>query len=175
VRLFRKLIGPGFAALPLPVQRVHEDRGETSLAGRCRVDRGRGALSSLVCALTSLPRAGDDVPVRVTIRRRDDGGETWHREFAGKPMVSSLRERDGCLEERLGPATFRFALDADRERITWRLVGVRALGLPLPLALFSGVRASESTEEGRYRFEVEACLPVVGLLVRYRGTLDAAA
>jgi len=111
--------------------------------------------------------------VRVTIRR-NAGGETWTREFAGHPMVSSLRARGGLLEERLGPTTFRFALAADRERITWKVVGVRVLGVPVPVSLFSRVRASESVSDERYRFDVEAHLPVVGLLVRYQGTLDAA-
>ena len=89
-------------------------------------------------------------------------------------MTSSLRARDGLLEERLGPTTFRFVLAADRERITWKVVGVRVLGVPVPASWFSGVRASESVAGGRYRFDVEASLPVVGLLVRYQGTLDAA-
>jgi hypothetical protein len=172
--LFRQLIGPDFAGLPLAVRNVHQDCDETALAGRCRIDRGAGALAALFGAVSSLPAAGDDVPVRVVIRR-DGGGETWAREFGGKPMVSTLRERDGLLEERLGPTTFRFALTADRERITWKFVGARVLGIPVPAAMFAGVSASESTEGGRYRFDVEARLPVVGLLVRYRGTLDPCA
>lgn len=170
--LFRQLIGPDFAGLPSAVQDVHQDRAETALAGRCRVDRGRGVLASLFCAVSSLPRVGADVPLRVTIRRHD-GGETWVRDFGGKPMVSSLRARGGLLEERLGPTTFHFALSADRERITWKVVGARVLGIPVPAAMFSNVSASESTEDGRYRFDVEARLPVVGLLVRYQGTLEA--
>jgi len=172
--LFRQLIGPDFEGLPLAVRNVHQDCGETALAGRCRIDRGAGPLAAIFCAAASLPYAGEDVPLRVTIRR-DRDGETWAREFAGKAMVSSLRARGGYLEERLGLATFRFTLAADRERIVWKLVAVRALGIPLPVAWFSGVSASESTEGGRYRFDVEARLPVVGLLVRYEGTLDAVA
>ncbi|QJR12818.1 hypothetical protein DSM104443_03911 [Usitatibacter rugosus] len=170
---FRELIGSGFAELPLQVRNVHDDRAQTELVGRCRVERGTGLLSRLFCAVSSLPAAGEDVPVRVTIRRNAEG-ETWTREFAGNPMISSLRARAGLLEERLGPTTFRFALAADRERISWNVVGVRVLGVPLPASLFSGVRASESVSGDRYRFDVEARLPVVGLLVRYQGTLDAA-
>jgi hypothetical protein len=166
--LFRQLIGPDFAGLPLAVRNVHQDCDETALAGRCRIDRGGGMLAALFGAVSSLPKAGEDVPVRVTIRRRD-GGETWARDFGGQPMVSSLRARDGLL----GPTTFRFALSADRERITWKVVGARVLGIPVPVSMFAGVSASESTEGGRYRFDVEARLPVVGLLVRYGGTLDA--
>jgi hypothetical protein len=51
-------------------------------------------------------------------------------------------------------------------------VGVRSLGIPLPLAWFDKVSARESVEGGRYRFDVRAEMPVVGLLVRYAGTLD---
>lgn len=128
-----------------------------------------------MCAVSSLPRAGDDVPVRVTIRR-DARGETWTREFDGRPMASSLRARGDLLEERLGPTTFLFRLHAGRERMSWRVERVRVFGIPVPAALFAGVTASESEEGGRYRFDVEARLPGVGLLVRYRGTLapDAA-
>jgi len=171
--LFRELIGSGFADLPFQVRNVHEDRAETALVGRCRIDRGRGWLSAIFGALSSLPPAGGDVPVRVTIRR-DALGERWTRDFGGHPMVSTLRARDGLLEERLGPTTFRFELIADRARITWKIAGARVLGIPVPASWFSGVMASESVDSERYRFDVEASLPVVGFLVRYQGTLDAA-
>ncbi|MEI2454079.1 DUF4166 domain-containing protein [Lysobacter firmicutimachus] len=56
--------------------------------------------------------------------------------------------------------------------LSWRLVRVRALGLPLPARWFAGVRAREFERDGRYHFDVAAQLPAVGLLVRYRGWLD---
>ncbi len=61
---------------------------------------------------------------------------------------------------------------ADDPGLSWRLVRVRALGLPLPSGWFAGVRAREFERDGRYHFDVAAQLPVVGLLVRYRGWLD---
>lgn len=129
-------------------------------------------MAALLCAVSSLPRAGDDVPVRVTIRR-DEAGETWTREFGGRLMASKLRARAGRLEERLGPTTFLFRMDAGPRGIVWHLERVRVLGLPVPVSLFEGVEAAESEEAGRYRFDVAARLPLVGLLVRYRGTLVA--
>jgi hypothetical protein len=56
--------------------------------------------------------------------------------------------------------------------LSWRLMRVRAFGLPLPRGWFAGVRAREFEREGRYHFEVDAQLPVVGLLARYRGWLE---
>jgi len=121
-----------------------------------------------------LPRDGRDVPIHVTIVRTSRG-ETWTRDFAGRRMHSVLRARAGLLEERLGAATFRFAMRVEAGVLRWHLVAVRVLGIPLPLTWFDGVRATEEeTAQGRYRFDVRAALPLVGLLVHYRGQLDAA-
>jgi len=88
-------------------------------------------------------------------------------------MVSSLREREDASRNAWACDV---SLRARRRSRAHHVAagGVRALGLPLPLALFSGVRASESTEEGRYRFEVEARLPSSDCWCA-TGTLDAAA
>ena len=43
--------------------------------------------------------------------------------------------------------------------------------LPLPASLFEGVRCREFEQDGRYRFEVEARLPLVGRVIRYEGWL----
>ncbi|MGH8082470.1 MAG: DUF4166 domain-containing protein [Lysobacter sp.] len=56
--------------------------------------------------------------------------------------------------------------------LSWHLMRVSALGLPLPRSWFAGVGAREFERDGRYHFDVAAQLPWVGLLVRYRGWLD---
>jgi hypothetical protein len=124
--------------------------------------------------VASLPPAGKSVPLRVSITP-DRRGETWERFFDGRPMRSALRERGGFLEERLGPTVLRFALEAAPAAIEWKLVAVRSFGLPLPLAWFDKVRARESLDGVLYAFDVRAELPIAGLLVHYRGTLDAEA
>jgi hypothetical protein len=47
-----------------------------------------------------------------------------------------------------------------------------AFGVPLPLALAPRIGAREWEEEGRFRFEVAASLPLVGEIVRYAGWLE---
>jgi uncharacterized protein DUF4166 len=155
------------------VRAVHDGRDEHVLDGVCDVERGTSLLSRFLAALTALPAAGRAVPLRVSIRA-DPEGETWTRTTAGRPMKSSLRARGDLLEEHLGPAVFLFRLRADAGAITWALEGVRALGLPLPVAWFRRVTARESAEGPRYRFDVRAELPVAGLLVHYRGELEVA-
>jgi Domain of unknown function (DUF4166) len=169
--LFRRLIGDKFDELPLQLRAIHGGAALRTYAGHCRIDRGGSFISRLCGAVSSLPAAGDAVPLRVSIES-DARGETWIRDFAGRKMRSTLRGRDGLLEERMGPTVFRFALDAHGDAIEWNLVGVRSLGIPLPLAWFDKVSARESIEGDRYRFDVRAELPLAGLLVRYRGTLD---
>ena len=68
----------------------------------------------------------------------------------------------------------RLPADAVDGAIVWRVVRVSAFGLPLPARWFTGVGARESAEDGRYRFDVWASLPFIGLLVHYRGWLDLA-
>jgi len=168
--VFRTLLGPPFETLPRAVQDVHAGEAEIVLHGVCDIERGHSLPARLMGAIASLLAAGRAVPTVVRIRR-DARGETWTREFAGRRMRSVLRARDGFLEERLGPMTFQFALGIARGALHWRLAGVRVLGVPLPLAWFRGVEASEHAQGGAYRFEVRAAVAGAGLLVRYRGSL----
>lgn len=168
--LFPRLIR-GFDELPAILREAHSDKGETRLVGRCDVERGTGLLSRAFAAAASLPRAGRDIPVRVIIRR-DAGQESWTREFEGRPMRSTLRAIQDVLEESLGPVRFRFALRAIDGAIDWQVVGVRLLGIPLPVSWFSSVGARESASDGRYCFDIRAGLPLAGLLVHYHGVLD---
>jgi hypothetical protein len=171
--VFRALVGDSFEALPPAVRAIHDSSGERTFTGRCDVYRGASLASRVIAAALRLPRAGRDVPLRVTIRRHPPY-ETWTRDFAGRRLRSVLRARRGLLEERMGATTFTFALRVHDRGIRWELMGVRALGFSLPLAWFRGVRAGEGVEEGRYRFDVRAELPVAGLLVHYHGLLDTA-
>lgn len=87
-------------------------------------------------------------------------------------MRSTLRAHDGHLRERLGLVTFDFRLHVDDDIVHWTLRRVRALGIPLPARLFTGVHAREFERGGRYGYDVRAVLPGVGLLVHYRGWLN---
>lgn len=46
-------------------------------------------------------------------------------------------------------------------------------GMPLPRFCWPIIKAVETGEEGRFRFDVEIGLPVIGRLIRYRGTLTS--
>jgi hypothetical protein len=169
--LFELLIGPDYLSLPAPVRKVHDDCIQKIFSGTCRVERGSGLIAKMLASVLSLPSTGGNVSIKVRIER-NKSTEIWTREFAGQPMRSILGEHNGCLEEVLGPVRFRFILRATEQQIVWEVSEVKVLGIPLPTAWFAAVGAREWAEAGKYRFDVRAELPVVGLLVSYRGFLS---
>ena len=168
--LFEHVLGAAYTDLSPRVQRLHAAPGARRYRGEVEVDSGRGRLARLFARAARLPthyRGELFVDVRPT---RD--GERWTRRFGSHAMPSTLFARDGALSERLGLVRLAFALHVVAGALDWRLVAVRVLGLPLPRGWFKGVTARAFEADGRYRFDVAARLPLIGLLVHYRGWLD---
>ena len=172
--LYRRLLGAGFDRLPKAVRELHDFTGVTIWDGRADVERGRSLAARIAAALTSLPPEGDDQPLRVTFHAIGER-EIWGRQFGSALFRSVQYASGGLLYERVGPTTFVFTPLASEEGLALRLDGFRVLGLPLPRALHPVVRTFEREQGGRYHFEVEAHLPLFGLLIRYAGWLERAA
>lgn len=168
--LIARVLGQtAFDCLPAPVQRVHGGHS-LELRGTAVVERGRGLFNSL-CALASrLPKAQPSAPVCVRIQV-DGEQELWERRFANSLMKSRLSQHAALLREKLGLLCFDFKLISDHTGFTWQVQRVSVLGLPLPARLFGGVFARSFARDGVYQFEVSARMPLVGLLVAYRGCL----
>jgi len=168
--LFARLLGGAFDTLAPRVRALHLREGERRYRGEVEVERGVGWLAALCIRATRLPPSGRG-PIDVEIVA-DADGERWTRHIGGHAMRSRLWDAQGLLCERLGLVTFGFALSVRGGAIEWRVVSVRALGVPLPARWFGAVAAREFEQDDRYHFDVQAALPLAGLLVRYRGWLD---
>lgn len=167
--LYARVLGDAFEALPARVREMHEIVGDRGALGGAEVSRGRNAVARLVASLMRFPPAGThDVHVRFDER---DGTETWTRDFGGHVFGSRLSEKGGRLTERFGPLRFVFDLSTDAEGLGMHIRGWSLFGLPLPLALAPRSEAREWEEDGRFRFDVPISLPLIGLVVRYRGWL----
>lgn len=175
ITLFQRLLGAEFFHLAPAIKELHGRHGEFRHAGIANVQRGRSPLNALLARIAGLPPTMQDAPVEVRFDNTP-AGETWQRRFGAAEMRSRVRARDGLLVERLGPCTFGYRLVRIGRELAWTVERARVFGfIPLPATLFDGVRCRESTDEtGRYRFSVEARLPVIGLLVRYDGWLSPA-
>jgi len=168
--LFERLLGDDLMTLPSTLRRIHDGSATKVWSGRCEVERGKSWLAALMANILSLPSSGTDVSISVAITASADR-EVWARNFDGHLMRSTLIAENSYLSEQLGPVRLIFALHVVDNEIQWQLQGVRYLGIPLPTRLFASTHARECIEDGRYTFDVHVSLPVVGLLVRYRGWL----
>jgi len=172
--LYRRLLGDAYAQLPAPIQAMHDLADTLVVEGVATIDRGKSIFARAIAAMVGFPPAGKDVPVQVLFTSRD-GREIWRRTFADRSFTSTQEEGRGRFDrlmcERFGPFAFGLALvrEADRLRLVIRRWSVLGIALPRALAPFGD--AYESAEDGRFHFHVEIRLPVVGLIVRYRGWL----
>lgn len=171
IPLYRRLLRERLEVLPARVRELHDLTGASVWTGGADVERGRSLAARMVATLFGLPPAGRDQALRVTFEPVD-GKEIWLRAFDNGTFRSVQYERGGLLCERVGPSTFVFALATAANGMALELRGVRFLGVPLPRFLAPSVRTFESEREGRYQFEVEASLPLLGRIVRYEGWLE---
>lgn len=172
--VFQQVLGAAFFRLPDSLRQLHSSRGLVRYAGQATIERGRNPLARLCAWLAGLPPAGQDVATVVEFEC-EPARETWRRRFGEARMTSTLRLRGGRLRERLGPVSLRIELHANEGVVWWTVSGARLFGLlPLPASMFDGVRCREFEQDGRYRFEVEAVLPVAGRVIRYSGWLERA-
>ncbi len=169
------VLGPAFDRLPPLMRSLHRPGPRALWRGEAGVRRGRGRIAALIASIFGFPEAGDAVPVEVTFTTDAQARETWSRRFGGRVMRSTQEAGTGrdkhLIVERFGPFAFALALvwDGGRLRLTprhWRLFGV-----PLPRALMPDGDSHETVRDGRFRFHVEICLPLIGEVVRYEGWL----
>ncbi len=170
----QQILGSAFDTLPMEVRRLHSASTETTWRGTADIRRGRGIAAALVAWMFGFPRAGRGVPVTVTIAP-DAEGERWTRSFAGRAFTSRLTAGTGrddyLLIEQLGLASVALGLVIEGDRLClvprrWRLFGI-----PMPSALVPRGSSFESEEDGEFCFNVSIQLPLVGLVVAYRGRL----
>lgn len=171
--LFPGMLGVAWTRLPESVRHLHG--GQSSLArGSAHVDGDRHWRARLVRALARLPPPTEAIDLALEIRTHATG-ERWLRRFGQRPMRTELAgstRHAGALEERLGPARLTFVFEVVDARLHWIVREVRVLGVTLPLHWFRGMRASCSEEHGRYAFDIDVRLPLVGRLVAYSGWLE---
>lgn len=167
--LYARLLEANWAALPEPVRALHELVRDAGAAGESTVARGPGLLARAIGALMRFPPAGH-WPLHVTFAA-SGGRETWTRDFGGHRFSSELSAAAGLIVERFGPLRFAFELAAGASGLEMRLRRWSAFRIPLPRLLAPRIAAREWAEEGRFRFEVSAAVPLAGEVARYSGWL----
>lgn len=171
--LYRRVLGRDYDRLPVEIQAMHEVTGPTVAHGVAEVTAGPHPMARLVRLMLGMPGSARDIPLTVTFRPRG-GGEIWIRDFDGHRFRSTQKpdpSAPGALIERFGPLSSRLMLQVEDNRLRLHLQRTALLGLPLPRFLWPRIDASETVAEGLFTFDVSIGLPVIGPLIRYRGTL----
>jgi saccharopine dehydrogenase-like NADP-dependent oxidoreductase len=174
--LFRRLLGNAYDALPLVIRQAHQVHGVLVLEGKADAAPPDHVLGAWIAWLFRLPRSGSDMPVRVEMRSEDDGSETWTRIYPGVTMRSNLRNADSAthqVDEVLGPLSIRLQLNASERGLQLRTISARMFGCPLPDFLRPRSHASETVgADGQFHFDVPIALPLIGIIVHYKGSLE---
>ena len=176
--LFQSALGDRWRELPPCVRRLHAGRDVESFSGRAHITRGRGLVAWLAACLVGLPKAGEDVPLTVTMTCTPDG-EVWERSFAGRRLRSVLTSspRPCHVRERFGLATCELELPVEDAVLHFVVRRGWLLGIPLPSLMLPRSCTREFAVDGVFHFNVGLYAPLSGgLIVRYRGCLkpDAA-
>ncbi len=173
ISAIHRVLGPDFDLLPPEVRDAHDHEGILVVAGTADVTATKGILPWLICAIVGLPRPGAGQPVTVSLETGVDGADFWQRDFNGRRYKSRLEagqgRHAGQLVEHQGRMTNIFALAATPERLTFTLVGFAWLGIPLPRWLAPGCEAYETSQNGKFVFDITIDAPLVGRLIGYRG------
>lgn len=174
--LFRRVLNRAWLDLPPRIRELHEVTGVRTFCGRGQVSRGRSLLARGIGRAMGFPPALSDVPVTVTMERRDDG-EHWRRDFDSHGFSSVMSAGSGGFEnlvrERFGAMKFAMALVLTSGELHYVPRGWTWLGIPMPAFLMPRGRMCEFVEHDRFHFHVEICMPLIGPVVTYQGWLAA--
>ena len=168
--LYQQVMGAQFTELPSPLQRFHALEGTHVLNGWVKVGAPASFVARVLARCLGAPLTAQQGPIQFELKASADG-EAWTRHFPGKTMKSRLTHVAGHIVERLGFAKLWFALEGDSKMLEIKLVQLRFLGVPCPRWLRPAIVAEETATPDHLHFQVEASLPLIGLVASYWGYL----
>jgi hypothetical protein len=170
--LYRRILGDQMDRLPAPVLSFHDAPRGNRGSGTFDVTRGPGLIPRLLATVVRLPRTGTGVPVELSVEA-DRNQEKWIRRFDKHPMITTQWQAGDLLIEAAGPMRLGFQLTADETGLGFEMVRAWFLLIPLPRWLSPRVTAHETATDDGWFTEVQFSLPVIGLLIRYAGRIQA--
>lgn len=173
VALFPALLGAEWAELDASVRDMHGSAEHMRARGQADIEGAGNLPARILRALLGLPAPGLNQPLEVTILR-DGTREVWIRDFGHARMCSVLSRAGNHLCERLGPMSFHFELHRVENAVRWDLSRTRLIGIALPRWMCGQVASRSGSRDGRYAFDVDVRMPLIGKLVSYHGWLERA-
>ena len=164
--------------LPLAVRLFHGLSGAPVWCGSADIETGGGLPGRIIRRLMGMPEAGTGIPVTVSVARvigeGPGGSEIWTRNFGGRRFSSRLEtHRAGTVTETFGALSFKLEVTVNDGSLELPVSAWRLFGIPMPRFLGPGSQAREFEDDrGSFRFDVRLSLPIIGMLIHYRGYLE---
>lgn len=170
---YQRVLGESFEALSPVLQEVHGQAARVQGSGWMRVRHGKGWFIRLLNALSGVPRAVEQVPLKLDIQRHGER-EDWYRAFGKKLLTSHQWVAGGLLMERSGPVRLGMRLWVEHGALCFHSERSWMLGLPMPRWAGLQVRARATADSGGKGWEVwvESRSPLLGLLFEYTGNIE---
>jgi hypothetical protein len=178
---FQTLLGEAFARLPEPVRFIHGLAERLDTEGLADIEAPPGIGPWLVARLAGLPQPGRNVAVAVAFIPRPQGRERWERRFGRRRYTSTLAvhfrdsSESGFLVEHFGLFDLHFGLVPTADALCWSLLRWKFFRVPLPGWSRPAIECRESSEAGRFTFDIDVVFPLIGKILHYRGWLLPAA
>jgi hypothetical protein len=168
--MYETVMGESFGQLAPAIQRFHRLSGEHTLHGWVTTQAPASIAAKLLARLIGTPLKATTGPIRFHLDAHPDR-EVWRRHFPTQTMESTLRLCDQHIEEHLGPSRLKFVLLESRGSLVMGLDSLRFLGIPCPGWLLPKIVAHESGDDTTLHFNVQATLPIIGVVASYTGHL----
>ena len=169
--LYRRLLGARFDELPEVLKRFHAGASRGTARGTFRVVRGHGMVRNIIAGLQRLPRAGENVPIRLEVKVNGDR-EQWLRHFPGR-CTRTVQWADGnLLMERFGLISFSSAPVVQGSRVHYEFRRAWFAGIPLPVWLSPYIDGYVDAGDTGWRVAVHIFAPFLGEIVHYEGWVE---
>lgn len=160
--------------LPYIIRDMHDVHDRVEAFGLSNITRGKSWLSILVANLFDFPKAGENQLIRVVFERHGDS-EILLRDYGSKKFISHFADHPepGVLYETLGSLWFEVECVCSEQGIDMDIRSCRLWNkIPIPLVLLPRIDATERVRGGKYQFDVDISLPLIGRVIWYKGTLE---
>jgi hypothetical protein len=169
--LYRRVLGAGFDELPGVLKQFHDAANGGSARGMFRVVRGDGIVRNVVADLLGMPKAGENLPVRLEVKV-DGDRERWLRHFPGRCTRTVQWAAGKLLMEGLGLSSFSSALVVQGARMHYEFRRAWFAGIPLPVWLSPYIDGYVDAGDTGWRVSVHIFAPFLGEIVHYEGWVE---
>ena len=171
--VFKQVLGADYDALPPALQSGHNVTSFKTMTGRVDITRGKNPLTNLMASIIGFAKTQTGAPISITMDVHGNS-EIWTRTIGTTNFKSVLSPSANPNEvfEQFGPTKFKMKFRVEDERLHYDIIGASLLGIPLPKFLRPKSITHEREENGKFIFDVDISLLILGRLIAYKGWLE---